>query len=91
MAFIPIGVGMMIAVGLNFLFNRIYVRTANKAGGIAPPEARLIMTMLGGCLLPIGVSSHSCCLSAIRADGSFPTVVVLVCVRFDFNRVGNAC
>lgn len=47
---------MMIAVCLVFYFNRLYVKTANKEGGIAPPEARLPMAMLGGVLLPIGVS-----------------------------------
>lgn len=58
LAFIPIGVGMVIAVALVFWFNAQYVKTANKPGngGFAPPEARLLMAMLGGCLLPIGVS-----------------------------------
>lgn len=56
LAFIPIGIGMMIAIGLVFYFNNLYVKRANKEGGIAPPEARLPMAMLGGVLLPIGVS-----------------------------------
>jgi hypothetical protein len=56
LAFVPIAVGMFVAVGLVFWFNKLYVKTANKEGGIASPEARLPMAMLGGILLPIGVS-----------------------------------
>lgn len=46
---------MMIAICLVFWFNNRYIKIADKAGGIAPPEARLHMAMLGGVLLPIGV------------------------------------
>ncbi|KDQ54292.1 hypothetical protein JAAARDRAFT_38450 [Jaapia argillacea MUCL 33604] len=55
LAFIGIGVGMLIGVGLNFWFNARYVRQAHAHGGVAPPEARLEMTMLGGIMLPIGL------------------------------------
>ena len=48
---------MLTAVGLVFWFNHLYVITANETGGVAPPEARLLMAMVGGVLLPVGVST----------------------------------
>lgn len=70
LAFIPIGIGMAVAVCLVFYFNKLYVKRANKEGGIAPPEARLPMAMLGGVLLPIGVSFAF-------------VIIAIVCSSFD--------
>jgi len=55
LAFIPLGFGMGISIALVFWFNAKYVKIADKEGGIAPPEARLHMAMVGGILLPIGL------------------------------------
>jgi hypothetical protein len=42
-------------VACSFVENPRYIRVANKHGGFAPPEARLVPAMIGGCLLPIGL------------------------------------
>ncbi|KDQ54290.1 hypothetical protein JAAARDRAFT_182267 [Jaapia argillacea MUCL 33604] len=55
LAFIGIGVGMLLGALTVFLWNKRYVRQAKEHGGVAPPELRLEMSLLGGILLPIGL------------------------------------
>ncbi|TFK51411.1 MFS general substrate transporter [Heliocybe sulcata] len=55
LAFIGIGVGILLGIALNFWFNMRYIQIAKQEGGVAPPEARLEMMMAGGVLLPIGL------------------------------------
>ncbi|KZT30282.1 MFS general substrate transporter [Neolentinus lepideus HHB14362 ss-1] len=55
LAFIGIGVGIFLGIALNFWFNARYIRIAKREGGVAPPENRLEMMMVGGVLLPIGL------------------------------------
>lgn len=55
LAFLGIAVGMLIAVVLSALSNKVYLRTAAQHGGIAPPEARLPGAMIGGIAIPIGL------------------------------------
>lgn len=55
LAFLGIMVGMLMAVVYTFPDNKRYVRAAEKAGGIAPPEARLPPTLVGSIFLPIGL------------------------------------
>ncbi|KAK4053475.1 trifunctional histidinol dehydrogenase [Microbotryomycetes sp. JL201] len=55
--FIGMGVGMLLAIGLNtFVINKKYARDlANNGGRPLPPEARLPACCLGGILLPVGL------------------------------------
>lgn len=56
--FIPIGVGVLLACALNFVFNRDYNRRAQPyrdRGELPPAELRLIPMMYGCWLLPIGL------------------------------------
>jgi hypothetical protein len=46
---------MIIAVAYCLWDNKRYKRVAASAGGFAPPEARLPMSMVGACALPIGL------------------------------------
>jgi len=56
LAFLGVAVGMLFAVIYTiFIGNKQYVKTADKAGGFAPPEARLPPAMIGGVALPIGL------------------------------------
>jgi hypothetical protein len=56
LAFIGVLIGMLIAVTYTIHpENPRYQRVADKHGGIAPPEARLPPTILGGICLPIGL------------------------------------
>jgi hypothetical protein len=48
-------VGMMLAVLYSAWDNKRYARISDQYGGFAPPETRLPPTMLGGCLIPIGL------------------------------------
>ncbi|KAH9238778.1 hypothetical protein K456DRAFT_1827877 [Colletotrichum gloeosporioides 23] len=55
LAFLGVAVGMIAAVIYTGFDNRRYAKAAKAAGGFAPPEARLPPSMVGGCLLPIGL------------------------------------
>jgi multidrug resistance protein len=55
LAFIGVAVGMMIAVIGTIPDNKRYLRAAERAGGNAPPEARLPPSMVGAIALPIGL------------------------------------
>jgi hypothetical protein len=55
LAFSGVAVGMVIAVAYCLWDNKRYKRVAASAGGFAPPEARLPMSMVGACALPIGL------------------------------------
>ncbi|KIW06665.1 uncharacterized protein PV09_02371 [Verruconis gallopava] len=56
LAFLGVLIGMLLAVAYTLWpENPRYQRVVEKHGGIAPPEARLPSTMLGGACLPIGL------------------------------------
>lgn len=55
LSFLGVMVGMMLGTGYAIWDNKRYVRVAEKNGGMAPPEARLPPTILGGVLIPIGL------------------------------------
>lgn len=56
LSFIGIGIGMMIAVATMPLWARHYTRLVkNKGNGVAEPEFRLPVAMVGAVLLPIGM------------------------------------
>ncbi|KAF8890945.1 major facilitator superfamily domain-containing protein [Infundibulicybe gibba] len=55
MSFLGIGLGMILAISSQPYWNRLFKREAEKNGGSAPPETRLIMGQLGGVLVPIGL------------------------------------
>jgi MFS transporter, DHA1 family, multidrug resistance protein len=55
LAFIAIGLGSCIAVGLNFSFSARYASLIEKWKGFPPPEERLYGAMVGGPCLVIGV------------------------------------
>ncbi|KAL2259888.1 hypothetical protein VTK26DRAFT_6272 [Humicola hyalothermophila] len=56
LAFIGVAVGMLAAVVYSILDNRRYMRVAAASpGGVAPPEARLPLAIVGSVLLPVGL------------------------------------
>ncbi|RDB22078.1 Efflux pump atB [Hypsizygus marmoreus] len=55
MTFLGIGLGMVLAISSQPVWNRIFEHEASKHGGEAPPETRLIMGQLGGILVPFGL------------------------------------
>ncbi|RMZ75398.1 hypothetical protein DV738_g5477, partial [Chaetothyriales sp. CBS 135597] len=55
LAFCGVAVGMVLAVIYAGFSNKVYVKTAMKAGGIAPAEARLPPSMVGAIAIPIGM------------------------------------
>ncbi|KYK57778.1 Major facilitator superfamily domain, general substrate transporter [Drechmeria coniospora] len=55
LAFMGIAVGMMLTTIGTIFDNRRYQRVAAKAGGMAPPEARLPPAILGSILIPVGL------------------------------------
>lgn len=67
--FIPLGAGVLISTAISPLFNRDYVRRAQRyidRGEIPPAELRLIPMMIGSVFVPIGLFSY--------AWSSFPRV-----------------
>jgi hypothetical protein len=58
LTFIGIGIGMVLALCTQPLWNRLNARMVVKYNGSPPPEARLIMGMWGAVLIPIGTSFH---------------------------------
>ncbi|KAM0330690.1 hypothetical protein ACHAQA_003642 [Verticillium albo-atrum] len=55
LAFIGILIGMLFAVAYTFPENSRYIKVAQKHGGFAPPETRLVPAMVGSVALPIGL------------------------------------
>ncbi|KAF6808985.1 major facilitator superfamily transporter [Colletotrichum musicola] len=55
LAFLGVAVGMIVAVIYTGFDSRRYTKVAAAHGGFAPPEARLPPSMVGACLLPIGL------------------------------------
>ncbi|KAI0019015.1 major facilitator superfamily transporter [Xylariomycetidae sp. FL0641] len=55
LAFLGVAVGMMFAVGYSAYDNVRYAKIANARKGMALPEARLPPSLIGSCLLPIGL------------------------------------
>jgi hypothetical protein len=55
LTFLGIGVGILIAVLVAPLENRRYMRAAQKCGGHAPPEQRLIGACVAAILLPVSL------------------------------------
>ncbi|KAH9928371.1 MFS general substrate transporter [Fomitopsis serialis] len=55
LSFIGIGVGMVIAVACQPLWNRFNARMREKHNGHPPPETGLIVGQVGGILAPIGL------------------------------------
>ncbi|KAH0286382.1 major facilitator superfamily transporter [Aureobasidium namibiae CBS 147.97] len=55
LAFLGVAVGMLMAIVYCLWDNKRYKRVAASCGGFAPPEARLPMSMVGACALPIGL------------------------------------
>lgn len=53
--FLGIMVGMFGAIAYTIPDNKRYIRTQQKHGGSAPPEARLVAAMVGCAFLPIGL------------------------------------
>ena len=55
LAFIGVGVGMILAVVYSVWDNKRYARVSDEYNGFAPPEARLPICMVGGIAVPIGL------------------------------------
>lgn len=55
LAFLGVAVGMVAAIAMGGFWQKRYNATAAKNGGVAPPEARLPPTMIGGIAIPIGM------------------------------------
>ncbi|OHE93784.1 major facilitator superfamily transporter [Colletotrichum orchidophilum] len=55
LAFLGVAVGMIAAVVYTGFDSRRYLKVSAAHGGFAPPEARLPPSMVGACLLPIGL------------------------------------
>ncbi|KAK2031854.1 major facilitator superfamily transporter [Colletotrichum zoysiae] len=55
LAFLGVAVGMIAAVTYTAFDSRRYLRVSAAHGGFAPAEARLPPSMIGACLLPIGL------------------------------------
>jgi hypothetical protein len=56
LAFLGIGLGMIIGVAVICNDNSRYVRIHRATGGYAPPECRLPPVIFGGGLIVIGIS-----------------------------------
>lgn len=53
--FLGVAVGMILATIFIILAAPLYARTAKKYGGIAPPEERLVVAMVGAIAVPLGM------------------------------------
>ncbi|KAG8724928.1 hypothetical protein FRC09_011819 [Ceratobasidium sp. 395] len=56
LAFLGVGLGIVIATSLTPISNKIYYRAIEKGNGVAPPEARLVMGCVGAVLLPVSMT-----------------------------------
>ena len=55
LSFLGLLVGMLCAIGYIIPANNRYIQIQEKHGGIAPPEVRLPLAIVGSCVLPIGL------------------------------------
>lgn len=55
LAFLGITVGMVFAVAYAMFDNKRYARVAEEHNGMAPPEARLPMAIVGSAFIPVGL------------------------------------
>lgn len=55
LSFLGIMVGMLFAIAYTIPANKRYVKTEQKHGGFAPPEARLTGALVGSVALPVGL------------------------------------
>ena len=55
LSFLGVMVGMMIGVAYSIWDNKRYVKGAKAAGGSAPPESRLVLSLPGAVALPLGM------------------------------------
>jgi len=55
LAFLGIGIGMVLAVLMQPFWNRFNKREAARYNGSPPPETRLVMGQVGGVLAPLGL------------------------------------
>ncbi|KAF7975148.1 hypothetical protein HWV62_10315 [Athelia sp. TMB] len=55
MSFLGIGLGMLLAIASQPLWNRVFARETKRFGGPPPPETRLYMGQAGGLLVPLGL------------------------------------
>jgi hypothetical protein len=55
LAFLGIGVGIVIAILIAPFQNKRYIRAVQKGGGYAPPEQRLIGACFAAILLPVSL------------------------------------
>jgi hypothetical protein len=53
--FIPIAIGVLLSAALAPFVNKHYNMLCHKAGGIPPPEARLIPMMVSCWFIPVGL------------------------------------
>lgn len=56
LAFMGILVGILTGVVIVILDNKRYVRVSKKAGGFAPPEARLPFAIIGGVIAVVALA-----------------------------------
>ncbi|KAJ1309199.1 hypothetical protein OPQ81_004868 [Rhizoctonia solani] len=56
LAFLGVGLGIVIATCCTPISNKIYFRAMEKSNGVAPPEARLVMACVGAVLLPLSMT-----------------------------------
>ncbi|KAG8716145.1 hypothetical protein FRC11_008626 [Ceratobasidium sp. 423] len=56
LAFLGVGLGIVIATCCTPISNKIYYHAMEKGNGVAPPEARLIMACVGAVLLPVSMT-----------------------------------
>ncbi|KAK5070489.1 hypothetical protein LTR64_000160 [Lithohypha guttulata] len=55
LAFLGVALGMVAAIAMGGVWQKQYNAAAAKNGGVAPPEARLPPTIIGGLAIPIGM------------------------------------
>ncbi|PFH48800.1 hypothetical protein AMATHDRAFT_149102 [Amanita thiersii Skay4041] len=55
MSFLGIGVGMLLALATQPLWNRLFSRESARFNGRPPPEIRLVMGQVGGVLVPLSL------------------------------------
>ena len=66
LSFLGIGLGMVIALASQPIWNRVFRNEAKKHNGNPPPEVRLIIAKPGAILAPIGELSLSLLLLVMR-------------------------
>lgn len=83
--FLGVAVGMLLATVFIILAAPMYARTAMKYGGIAPPEERLVVAMVGAISVPLGMfwfaftnSPDIHWISPVIAGGFFGFGLVLI-------------